>query len=117
MLRHPYHLVDVSPWPLLASLSLFAFGVNFISTLQGITTMIGGTSVNVLGLILSFISILLVFIQWNRDILREGQAGYHTNKVAGGLMLGFILFLVSEVLLFASFFYAYFYSSLNPDVI
>ena len=32
-------------------------------------------------------------------------------------MIGFILFLISEVLLFVSFFWAYFYSSLNPDVI
>lgn len=117
MLRHPYHLVDVSPWPILASFSLQAFGINFISVLQGTTTFLGGTNINIIGLILSFISIVLVFIQWNRDIIREGQAGYHTNKVVSGLMTGFILFLLSEVLLFGSFFYAYFYSSLNPDVI
>jgi cytochrome c oxidase subunit 3 len=32
-------------------------------------------------------------------------------------MIGFILFLISEVLLFVSFFWAYFYSSLTPDVL
>ena len=60
---------------------------------------------------------LLVFIQWNRDIIREGLGGYHTNRVARGLMIGFILFLISEVMLFVSFFWAYFHSSLSPDVI
>lgn len=58
-----------------------------------------------------------MFIQWNRDIIREGLAGYHTSKVVRGLMIGFILFLISEVVLFVSFFWAYFHSSLNPDVI
>jgi hypothetical protein len=40
MLRHPYHLVDVSPWPFLAGASLLSFGVNFISATQGINSTI-----------------------------------------------------------------------------
>lgn len=115
MLRHPYHLVEVSPWPFLASLSFLVFGVNFISTIQS-TQTIFGTSSNTIGLIISFSCILLVLFQWWRDVLREGQAGYHTQKVQNGILIGFVLFLISEIMLFLSFFWAYFYSSLIPDV-
>jgi hypothetical protein len=33
MLKHPYHLVDISPWPLLLSLTLLSAGLSVVNWL------------------------------------------------------------------------------------
>ena len=40
MLKHPYHLVDVSPWPLLLSLSVLGGAISFINWISGEITII-----------------------------------------------------------------------------
>jgi len=65
---------------------------------------------------INILLILLITFQWFRDILREGKKGDHTLYVQKGLVLGFILFIVSEIMLFISFFWAYFHSSLSPSI-
>jgi heme/copper-type cytochrome/quinol oxidase subunit 3 len=48
---------------------------------------------------------------WWRDVVREGTLeGYHTNIVQLGLRYGMILFIVSEVMFFFAFFWAFFCS-------
>ena len=42
--------------------------------------------------------------------------GDHTTQVRRGLTIGFVLFVVSEVFAFLSVFWAFFHSSLSPDV-
>jgi cytochrome c oxidase subunit 3 len=42
--------------------------------------------------------------------------GYHTQKVVTGLRLGVVLFIISEVMFFFSFFWAFLHSSLAPSV-
>lgn len=42
--------------------------------------------------------------------------GYHTTFVQSNLRLGFMLFIVSEVMFFASFFWAFFHSSIDPSI-
>nr|YP_009653387.1 cytochrome c oxidase subunit III [Gasterophilus nasalis]QCG71533.1 cytochrome c oxidase subunit III [Gasterophilus nasalis] len=106
--NHPFHLVDYSPWPLTASI--------------GAMTMVSGLvkwfhqydiSLFVLG---NVITILTVY-QWWRDVSRESTfQGLHTLVVTTGLRWGMILFILSEVLFFVSFFWAFFHSSLAPTV-
>ena len=49
---------------------------------------------------------------WWRDVVREAQGGQdHTAPVAHGLRMGMVLFIVSEVMFFFAFFWAYFHSS------
>jgi cytochrome c oxidase subunit 3 len=43
--------------------------------------------------------------------------GYHTKVVKHGLYRGFILFVVSEIMLFFGFFRAFFHSSLSPSFV
>jgi len=58
-----------------------------------------------------------VIIFWFRDIIREAvYMGYHTTFVQSNLRLGFMLFIVSEVMFFASFFWAFFHSSIDPSI-
>lgn len=104
--RHSYHLVDASPWPLFASVSAFMFAIGLINSFKGSTTL----------LVLALISLGIVVIGWFRDITREGLSGKHTAKVQSGLMLGVILFLMSEVMVFFSFFWAFFHASLAPSI-
>ena len=72
------------------------------------------------GLILLYIALVLLiltFIFWFRDIIREATyQGHHTHKVRKGLQLGMLLFIVSEVFFFIAFFWAYFHSSLTPAI-
>lgn len=106
MLKHPYHLVDVSPWPFLLSITLLSAAMSMVNWLTHNTT----------ALLLQILIILLISYQWWRDVVREARAGYHTSVVQKGILIGFLLFLLSEIMLFFSFFWAFFHSSLAPSV-
>uniref|UniRef100_A0AAU6QH34 Cytochrome c oxidase subunit 3 n=1 Tax=Prionospio plumosa TaxID=3050096 RepID=A0AAU6QH34_9ANNE len=106
MPRQPFHLVELSPWPLMGALSAF-------SLVMGIAAWFHGYGVNMLlcGLTL----VIIVMIQWWRDIIREATfQGFHTSIVANGMRWGMILFILSEVCFFFAFFWAFFHSSLAP---
>lgn len=106
MYKHPYHLVDVSPWPILLSFTLLSFAFTIVKWLHHLNPFI----------YVQVALILLIAYQWWRDVIREAKAGYHTKKVQKGILIGFLLFLISEVMLFASFFWAFFHSSLAPSI-
>jgi cytochrome c oxidase subunit 3 len=73
--------------------------------------MIGGWGLFTNG----FLIILLVMYVWWRDIVREATfEEHHTVAVQRGLRLGMILFIVSEIMFFFAFFWAFFHSSLAP---
>lgn len=62
-----------------------------------------------------FFLILYVMYTWWRDIIREAMyEEQHTFAVQRGLRLGMILFIVSEIMFFFAFFWAFFHSSLAP---
>nr|YP_009654841.1 cytochrome c oxidase subunit III [Placosternum urus]QCI09409.1 cytochrome c oxidase subunit III [Placosternum urus] len=106
--NHPYHLVDYSPWPLTGS----------IGAMTLTTGMVMWFHMNQLYLFnMGIIIILLTVMQWWRDIIRESTfQGNHTMKVTNGLKIGMILFIISEVFFFISFFWGFFHSSLSPTV-
>lgn len=106
LVLHPYHLVDESPWPLMASLG------GLILT-SGLVKWFHTSSPSLIftGLTL----ILLVMLQWWRDVSREGAyQGLHSGIVELGLRWGIILFIVSEIFFFLSFFWAFFHRRLAP---
>nr|QPJ79441.1 cytochrome c oxidase subunit III [Gampsocleis gratiosa gratiosa] len=106
--NHPYHLVNPSPWPLTGAIGAMAMTMGMIKWFHQYDN-----SLLFLGLTL----IGLTMIQWWRDITREGTyQGLHTLPVSSGLRWGMILFIVSEVFFFISFFWAFFHSSLSPSV-
>jgi cytochrome c oxidase subunit 3 len=52
---------------------------------------------------------------WWRDIIREATfEEQHTSIVQRGLRLGMVLFIISEIMFFFAFFWAFFHSSLSP---
>nr|YP_010727952.1 cytochrome c oxidase subunit III [Bothrogonia tortilla]WDZ68133.1 cytochrome c oxidase subunit III [Bothrogonia tortilla] len=108
MNNHPFHLVDNSPWPITGSI--------------GVMTLTSGTimwfhKTSMTLFILGIMITLLTMIQWWRDIIREATyQGLHTKKVTTGMKIGMVLFILSEVLFFSSFFWAFFHSSLSPTM-
>lgn len=115
--RHPYHLVTNSPWPFLSSIFLFVMllGLLFIFRDTSILGFIYFSSFNLF--FFGFLGIILTASIWWRDIIREALLeGFHTFKVQKGLKLGFILFIISEIMLFVSFFWAFFHASLSPNI-
>ena len=104
--RHKFHLVDLSPWPLIASLGAFMLTTGGVLYMHKIS---GGRALMLNGLI----TILYVMFVWWRDVIREATyEDQHTAKVQKGLRLGVVLFIISEVMFF--WFFGFFHSSLSP---
>lgn len=107
-MRHSTHIVSISPWPLFISL-------NLLFMLIGFTGYMTGYYLNLILYLLSFILVLICLILWFNDIITESlYYGNHCYKISNGLIYGFLLFLLTEIMLFFSFFWAYFNSALNP---
>uniref|UniRef100_UPI00300161D0 cytochrome c oxidase subunit III n=1 Tax=Sannella crucifera TaxID=3019673 RepID=UPI00300161D0 len=108
MNNHPFHLVDKSPWPITGSI--------------GLMTMLSGVVMwfNNYGLIsmsMGYTIIMLTMMQWWRDVIREASyQGLHTIKVVNSMKMGMLMFILSEIFFFLSFFWAFFHSSLSPSI-
>src|ERR1700675_4227699 len=90
----PFHLVDPSPWPILVSFSLFSMAIGAVMYMHGFVN--GGLLLN-LGFVLTASGMAL----WFRDVITEGTLlGCHTKEVKSGLIIGVVLFIVSEVFAF-----------------
>jgi cytochrome c oxidase subunit 3 len=108
--RHSYHLVDYSPWPVLASIGVF-------SLMSGSVLMFNGFAEPKNVALYGLLYVIVISILWWRDVIREGTyEGHHTLSTQLGLRLGMVLFIVSEVFFFLGFFWAFFHSSLAPTV-
>nr|YP_009643511.1 cytochrome c oxidase subunit III [Antilochus russus]APO08954.1 cytochrome c oxidase subunit III [Antilochus russus] len=106
--NHPYHLVDYSPWPLTGSIGAMTMTSGMILWFH-----MNEFYLFQIGMLIN----LMTMYQWWRDIVREGTfQGKHTIKVVTGLKLGMILFIISEVFFFISFFWGFFHSSLAPTI-
>ena len=108
--KHPFHIVDPSPWPLIASMGAFFMLFGFTMYFHFYNN---GLFLDIFGLIL-LVSTMAI---WWRDVIREATfEGHHTTYVQKGIKLGMILFIVSEIMFFFAFFWAFFTSSLNPTI-
>ncbi|WP_206932077.1 cytochrome c oxidase subunit 3 [Roseococcus thiosulfatophilus] len=105
--KHPYHLVDPSPWPLL---SAFAAGLLVTGIiLQAHYGMMWP-------LVLGAAGTLACMFGWWRDVIKESMTpGVHSAVARLGMRYGMILFIASEVMFFVAFFWAYFHFALYPE--
>jgi len=105
--KHPYHLVDPSPWPILSAFSggALVLGIIFVAHMNNYWMLAAG-----------LLATLTCMFLWWRDVLRESRApGLHTPVVRLGLRYGMVLFIASEVMFFVAFFWAYFHFALFPE--
>lgn len=106
--NHSFHIVDIRPWPILSSFSA-------LTIVLGLTYWFSKQSyyLFLIGILLT----RLTSYQWWRDVRREGgYQGLHTLVVIKGLKIGIILFIVSEVFFFLSFFWGFFHNRLSPSL-
>lgn len=107
---HGYHLVDPSPWPVVSTIATYGWFINIALLTNG---YINNPSVLLINSLVLAISILI----WTKDIVQESTyQGKHTSLVKNGLLLGFILFIISEAMFFVGIFWAYGHSALNPVI-
>lgn len=104
----PFLPVQSSLWPLLSSLSLFSLLSNMI------LWSLSKTSLRFF-LFSMFLVVSLIFLWW-KDLKIERLLGYHTHKLEVSLRLGILLFILSEVFFFLSFFWAFYDASLAPSI-
>lgn len=108
VVRQPFHIVKIRPWPLTGSLSGLALALS-------LTFWFHTRNPYTLPFALSII--ILTIICWWRDVIREATyCGIHTLKVQQGLEWGIILFITSEVIFFSAFFWAFFHRRLAPRI-
>jgi len=107
-ISHPFHLVDASPWPFIAP-------VGGLTLVLGLTLWFHNYKFGVFTLIYGLIMVIALMTVWWTDVVHERlYVGHHTKKVQSGLRLGMALFIISEVMFFFAFFWAYFALSLSP---
>jgi len=105
--NHPFHLVTPRPWPIIISFRLINNLIITVSWLHQINYYI----------LITFPGTLLCIYQWWRDVNREATfQGHHTFAVYKIIRTGMILFIISEIFFFLSFFWAYFHAALSPSV-
>ena len=108
MFLSPFLAVQWSFWPLISSLVLFSLLSNTVLWIN-----IKGSFSRVFFLMILTVSIMFL---WWKDVNNERLIGYHTHKLEVRLRVAMLLFILSEVFFFLSFFWAFYDSSLAPTV-
>ncbi|GIK79571.1 MAG: cytochrome c oxidase subunit 3 [Pseudorhodoplanes sp.] len=107
--KHDYHLVDPSPWPLVGSISALILAIGAIGWMH--KSYAAAPLVFAAGVI----GVLYTMIGWWRDVINEAEhKGNHTRVVQLHHRYGMILFIASEVMFFVAWFWAYFNVALFP---
>jgi cytochrome c oxidase subunit 3 len=114
--KHDYHLVDPSPWPILGSIGAFLMLGGAVFWLNKDYSGFWGLPVNgqpwifIGGLLL----VLYTMAGWWRDVIKEAGSPSHTPVVKLHQRFGMVLFIASEVMFFVAWFWAYFNSAIFP---
>jgi cytochrome c oxidase subunit III len=117
--NHDYHILPPSIWPLMAALGAFimlfggVMGMHYQDATPEVTTFvehIWAYKFALLGLLL----VLYVMYGWWSEVIYEANTGDHTPVVSIGLRYGFIMFIMSEVMFFAAWFWTFFKHRLYP---
>lgn len=103
--KHPYHLVNPSPWPMLGAMGAFLMALGTILMVHKIThgVFYGGIAL-----------VVFVMAGWFRDIIKEAKSE-HSERVRMGFRFGMAMFIASEVMFFVAFFWAFIVAALDPN--
>ncbi len=103
--KHPFHIIDPSPWPAVGSLAALVVAVGLVQLMHDSPPWVLVTG---LGLV------LLTMFGWWRDVIIESVREHaHTGPVRRGMKMGMGMFIASEVMFFVAFFWAYFHNALH----
>ena len=109
--KHDYHLVDPSPFPLLGSVSAFLSAVGLVLSMKGLQTAGLHLGPYILGT--GLLGIAYTMLSWWTTVVQEAGPGHHHTRVVQiSHRYGMIMFIASEVMFFVAWFWAYFSSSI-----
>ena len=103
--NHDYHILPPSIWPFIGAIGAFVMLFGAVLWMHGITPLL---------FFAGLVAVLYTMFAWWSGVVNEGQTGDHTPVVQIGLRYGFILFIMSEVMFFAAWFWSFFKHALYP---
>lgn len=103
--NHDYHILPPSIWPFTGSVGAFVMLLGAVLFFHD-----HGPWVMLMGLML----VLYTMYSWWADVISESLAGDHTPVVQIGLRYGVIMFIISEIMFFAAWFWSFFKNALYP---
>ena len=103
--NHDYHILNPSLWPFIGSVAAFVMLFGAVLFFHGNGPWL---------LLIGFVGVLYVMVGWWADTVTENKEGDHTPVVLIGLRYGFILFIMSEVMFFAAWFWSFFKHAMYP---
>lgn len=126
--KHDYHLVNPSPWPFIGSMASTVMMFGAVMWMKsgagepglafGVPDAAGNYPFAMKGnwlFLLGLAGVLTTMLGWWRDVVKESLRGENTSLVVRlGLRYGMILFIASEVMFFAAWFWAFFGAALFP---
>ena len=98
-----YFIPEPSRWPLVGSIVLF---IAFI----GGAALLNGKSSGMYILALGLVGLIYLFFGWFADVIKESRAGHYNRQVDISFRWGMSWFIFSEVMFFAAFFGALYYT-------
>ena len=118
---HNFHLVSFSFWPFFASISVLLITIGTVMYLHfykyGFFVLCFGFYFCFFFFFFCFFFLFLVLYFWWLDVIDESmKACLHSFRVVKNFRYGMILFIISEVMFFFAFFWAFFHSSLSPSI-
>ena len=106
--NHDYHILPPDIWPMVGALSALVMTSGLVLFMH---KMPGGHIVLPLGIA----GLIATFFSWFSNIVKEAREGHHTPVVQLHLRYGMILFIASEVMFFAAFFWMFFEMTLFTE--
>jgi heme/copper-type cytochrome/quinol oxidase subunit 3 len=113
--KHNFHLVDNSQLPIISAIASMLLVLNIVFYLHPSDIVPLHFFDNMSFQAVWFLFTTVLF-SWFITVVLESGRGYHTIVVRQGLRYGMILFIVSEIMFFFAFFWAFFHVSLSPSV-
>lgn len=107
--RHFFHILLPSMLPFIMAFNLFCLLLSTVFFMHGykIEEYV----------LITLINLIYILMIWVWEIIKEGTyEGMHTKVVQKNLKFGFILFIITEIMFFFGFFWAFFHSSLSPGI-
>ncbi|RJE80654.1 cytochrome c oxidase subunit 3 [Paracoccus sp. JM45] len=112
--NHDYHILPASVWPFMAAVAVFVMLFGAVAWMTGQVTIAGAEITGPWMFAIGFIGTCYVSFGWWADMVREAESGDHTPVVRIGLQYGFLLFVISEAMLFVTLFWNFIKHALYP---
>ncbi|MEM6824910.1 MAG: cytochrome c oxidase subunit 3 [Pseudomonadota bacterium] len=103
--NHDYHILPPSIWPFVGSVAAFVMLFGAVLWMHGVTPFLFW---------IGLVGVLYVMFAWWSETIAEFHQGDQTPVVRLGLRYGFVLFIMSEVMFFAAWFWSFFKHAMYP---